>query len=162
MGVGSDWFLLVIKHQLYCCVVLNWTWTQTGCNHTQLQNRRICCPSLEDLLNSTFSILLLHETRFWTNISSNRPLYCKWQIKFRGRCYRAQPLIFEMVDRTRGNGPVLHQGRVRLGIKKNFFPQRVVRHWHSCPGSGGVTIPASVQNRGDVALRDVVSGQYWW
>ena len=30
--------------------------------------------------------------------------------------------------------------------------------WHSCPGSGGVTVPGGVQSHGDVALRDVVSG----
>ena len=38
----------------------------------------------------------------------------------------------------------------------NIF--RVVMQWHSCPGSGGVTIPGGVQSHGDVALRDVVSG----
>ena len=25
-------------------------------------------------------------------------------------------------------------------MKKNFFSERVVMQWHSCPGSGGVTI----------------------
>ena len=58
----------------------------------------------------------------------------------------------------RGNGLILHQGRFRLDIKKNVFLQEVMRHSlaEAAQGGGGVTIPGGVQERVDVALRDVV------
>jgi len=44
----------------------------------------------------------------------------------------------------KGNGLKLCQGLFSLDIKKHFFSGRVVMQWHSCPGSGGVTVPGGV------------------
>ena len=49
-----------------------------------------------------------------------------------------------------------------LGIKKSLS-KRVVLHWHRLPWEVVESLsPEVLRGCGDVALRDVVSGQHWW
>ncbi|KFR11591.1 hypothetical protein N306_03211, partial [Opisthocomus hoazin] len=56
------------------------------------------------------------------------------------------------------SGLKLHQGRFRLDIRKNFFTERVVRHWNRLPREEAVAAPslAVFKARLDGALSSLV------